>query len=59
MRTLGRHNPEFVSILGRMRADDLERMADASPDNFCTLKGRVQLLKELLQQLQGPNPLSK
>lgn len=49
---VGRHNRQFVELVERLRQSELETMARTSPDNFCTLKGRVQVLTELLQQIR-------
>lgn len=49
---VGRHNRSFVDLLDRIRQAELEAMAKTNPDNFCTLKGRVQVLTELLQQVR-------
>lgn len=51
-KQVGRQNSQFVELLENLRADELEALAKASVDNFCTLKGRVQMLTELLQQLK-------
>lgn len=49
---VGRHNRPFVELLARLRQAEMESMARTSQDNFCTLKGRVQVLTELLQQVR-------
>ena len=49
---VGRHNVKFVELLVTRRQAELERLAATSPDQFSTLKGRVQMLTELLQQLR-------
>lgn len=49
---VGRHNRPFVELVERLRQGELENMARTSQDNFCTLKGRVQVLTELLQQIR-------
>ncbi len=49
---VGRHNRQFVDLLERLRQSELERMALTNADNFCTSKGRVQMLTELLQQVR-------
>lgn len=51
-KQVGRQNSQFVEMLESLRADELEALAKASLDNFSTLKGRVQMLTELLQQLK-------
>lgn len=51
-KQVGRQNSQFVELLESLRADELEALAKASVDNFSTLKGRVQMLTELLQQLK-------
>lgn len=51
-KQVGRQNSQFVEMLESLRADELETLAKASLDNFSTLKGRVQMLTELLQQLK-------
>lgn len=51
-KQVGRQNSQFVELLENLRADELEALAKASVDNFSTLKGRVQMLTELLQQLK-------
>lgn len=49
---VGRHNTKFVDILVQRRQAELENLARTSVDQFSTLKGRVQMLTELLQQLR-------
>jgi len=49
---VGRHNRSFVDLVARLRQTEMERMALTTPENFCTLKGRVQVLTELLQQIR-------
>lgn len=50
----GRHAPELTDLLRAMRQEELEAMALCAPqlDVFCTFKGRVQMLTELIQQLE-------
>lgn len=49
---VGRHNRQFVELVDRLRHEELETMSRTSQENFCTLKGRVQVLTELLQQFR-------
>lgn len=49
---VGRHNRPFVELVARLRQSEMENMARTSVENFCTLKGRVQVLTELLQQVR-------
>ena len=49
---VGRHNVKFVDLIAKRRQAELEKLALTSADQFCTLKGRVQMLTELLQQLR-------
>lgn len=49
---VGRHNRPFVDLLERLRRDELEYMAKTNVEQFCTSKGRVQVLTELLQQVR-------
>lgn len=49
---LGRHNRQFVELVERLRQAEMETMVRTSVENFCTYKGRVQVLTELLQQIR-------
>lgn len=49
---VGRQNQQFVGLLERLRAAELELLAKASVENFSTLKGRVQMLTDILQQIK-------
>ena len=49
---VGQHNRQFVELVARLRQAELEAMARTNNDNFCALKGRVQMLTEFLQQLR-------
>lgn len=49
---VGRHNRQFIDLLERLRQSELERMVLTNTENFCTHKGRVQMLTELLQQVR-------
>jgi hypothetical protein len=52
--TVGRHNREFAELLDTLRTEELELMVKCgSLENFCTSKGRVQMLTEILQQLRS------
>jgi hypothetical protein len=58
MTHVGRHEPQFVELLGSLRSKELETLALCNPETFSTQKGRVQMLTEILQQLR-PDTLSK
>lgn len=47
---IGRQYPEFRELLTAWRLRELENMAQATPEIFGTLKGRVQLLTEMQQK---------
>lgn len=50
---VGKHNREFVELLDTLRKDELERTVQCGTlETFCTAKGRVQMLTEILQQLR-------
>ena len=50
---IGKHYPQMVVLLERVRAEELERLAITNTDNFPMLKGRVGMLTELLKQLKA------
>lgn len=52
MAQVGKQYPQFIELLDLFRQAELEAMAVTTPENFCTLKGRVQMLTNLLQQLR-------
>ena len=49
---VGKHNPQYVDLLTKLRAAELESLTRCSLDTFCTQKGRVQMLTEILQHLR-------
>lgn len=50
---VGRHEQSFVETLQKLRSAELETMAMASRETFDTLKGRVSMLTDILQQLKA------
>ena len=52
LKQLGRQHPRLVDLLTGARLAEMEAMSKTSPEQFCTFKGRVQVLTELRQHIQ-------
>lgn len=50
---VGRHYPQLVELLTRVRADELEFTVSTNIEFFPVQKGRIGMLTELLQQLKA------
>jgi len=53
-KQVGRHFPQFVELVDRLRQQELETMALTTPEHFCTYKGRVQVLTQMKQHISAP-----
>lgn len=53
---IGKHYPEFGSLLGRVRADELEILAATSNEFFPVQKGRIGMLTDLLKHVMTQTP---
>lgn len=52
-KQLGKHYPQFLELLERLRAAELEAMALGNDDHFRVFKGRTQILTELRQAIRS------
>jgi len=52
LQHVARNQQKFVECVKRLRSDELEQLAKANNETFGTLKGRVQMLTDLLQHLR-------
>lgn len=52
LQHIARHEQKFVDYLHSLRQTELEQMAKANNETFGTLKGRVQMLTDLLQHIR-------
>lgn len=56
LRQVGRQNKDFIEVLERLRASEVEVTLKSPIERFLTQKGRVEMLTELLQQFKAETP---
>jgi len=49
LKQIGSNYPEVLSLLDKLRSDELEAMSQSSDEFFRVYKGRTQILTELRQ----------
>ena len=52
LQSIARNQPDFIELVEAWRKSELESMAQGTPENFGTNKGRVQLLTEMQRNLK-------
>ena len=52
-KQLGKHYPQFLELVDRLRSAELEAMALGNDDHFRVFKGRTQILTELRQAIRS------
>lgn len=52
-KQVGKHFPNFLELLDRLRDAELEQMANGTQEHFSTYKGRVRALTELQQVIRS------
>lgn len=53
LKQIGRQYPNLSDLLDRVRAAELESMANGTQEHFSTYKGRVQCLTEIRQLIRS------
>ena len=53
LKQIGRQYPNLSDLLDRVRAAELESMANGTQEHFSTYKGRVQCLTEIRQLVRS------